>query len=103
MPASNESLRVYVLRQAILDCLKEYAPSQMSVEETTEMLSFSKLHPSAGEVEEQWKLLHLKGFIVQTPGQRGKYFRLTEAGVNQLLPSYDQDIFIYGPNALRSN
>ena len=91
----------YAMRQALLRAMRDMHGAPVKAEELCEISQEAALRPlPLQEKVEGFRELAEMGYLAPIEGFGGQYFRITRKGLEQLLPEFPQDSFIWGPGAV---
>lgn len=91
--------RKYQIRRKILEAMVEFDQACRS-RDLIDFSGFMFLKPTLEELAEQWKALRLAEYIESLQGFDGEYCKITAAGLRQVNPEFEKNVFVWGPQAL---
>ena len=95
------AIDIYALRQAILRTMKAFMGAPLTGEELAEVSQEAAVRlADAQQVLDAFRGLAQMGYLEAIEGFGGRYHRISRKGLEQLLPEFRQEPYIWGPKAV---
>lgn len=88
--------RVYQIRRAILNVLKDYNPAPADLDDIQCHPAISALNASVSEILAEMNALTTCAYITDIHGFNGRMKTINERGLKQINQEGERDIFIWG-------
>ena len=92
---------IYAVRQAALRSMRDLHGAPVTAEELLDISQEAALRTGERETAlAAVRGLKEMGYLEAVPGFAGMYLRITRRGLEQLLPEFPQEAYIWGPGAV---